>query len=144
MNRPDKRVILTEEFLVTGIFFLVMLSFAIATAGWPAKPRLLPLIICSMATVLLAWEVLKLFIRTGETKAVGRIPRKVIGGFIALWLVVPIAYFLGLATAIGVMGALVTIIHGERRWWVILLISISASLVVYLLFGKVFHVPMRY
>ncbi len=143
MYRPWKKALRSEEFIVTGVFFLGMLGASLIALGWPGKPRLLPLSICVFALVLLVMRIGDILFR-GRGEAVGRVPWKTITGFVALVAVVPLTYAFSLAPAVGVLGISLTIIYGERRWWVILLFGISPALLIYFLFGKVFGIPLRF
>jgi hypothetical protein len=146
MNQIKKRLnnlITSEEFIVNSILFLLFLVIALMTLEWPNKPRLFPLGVSMMCLVLLALRLTNM-IRKGEATPVKRISWKVPAGFIALGLTIPLAFVTGLAPAVGLLGAGLAILYGERRWWVIILIGGFAFSLMYFLFGMVLQVPMEF
>ena len=142
-SRPWRKVLRGEEFIVTALFFLGILGLAITTLGWPNKPRMLPLAILLIALLLLAVRIVDILLK-GKVEAAHKLPWRVVGSFLALGAVIPLTYAFGLAPAVGVLGVSLSIIYGERRWWVVILIGLSSALIIYFMYGKFFGIPMKF
>lgn len=145
MKGFEKKVVLSEDFIFTAFLLagFVILTFHIL--DWPPKSRTLPLITCVFASLLLAGQIVNMLLRKSERgEGKKRLPGKVVAGFLAVGVMIALAYVIGLPIAVGLMGVALAWIFGERRWWVILLIGISSLLLMYFLFGKVFGLPMEF
>ncbi len=144
-----KKAVTSERFIVAAILFAIFLGLLLYTLDWPPRAATMPRALCTIALLLLTNEMVSTFRSAGrepsaEEKASRRIPWQVIAAFLAIGVVVPLTMAIGLAPAVGIMGAGLTLIYGERRWWVILLIGAVAFLLMYFLFGKVFGLPMEF
>ena len=83
-------------------------------------------------------------VRKREATVVKRISWKVPVGFTALGLTILIAFAISLAPAVGILGAGLAVLYGERKWWVIILVGGVAFSIMYFLFGMALQVPMKF
>ncbi len=142
MKKPDVKMISSEEFIVTLVFLLSMIGLAVYASGWAYKPKLVPMGISVLATLLLLGRIV-IIVRKKEG-GIGKIPWQVMAGFFAFGVAIPIAWIMGMVLASGLLGASLSFIFGERRWWVIPLVGIAAALMIYFIFGIAFGVPMTF
>ena len=128
--------------LVVSVFGIVMsiLSHNSFNVEWKLSPYLFPLLI---SVFLLVLSILLIQNRNVEDK------KKVKGDyrtllFFALSCIIYlfIIDFLGFIISSILLLASVMFLLGERRWWFILLLSISVSLILYVLFASYLSVML--
>ena len=144
MKTQDTKSSFNKEALVFNIFLLLcVIALAVYASTWPYKPKLLPLGVCGITALLLLRQIAISVREKGET-VIGRIPWKVIAGFAAFGAMILMAHWTGLVPAVGLLAASLSLIYGERRWWVIIAIGIAGSALMYFVFGQMFKIPMTF
>lgn len=135
---------LTDEDLVVSVVLLVCVAGLAAYAStWPRKPALMPLGICIVVAALLSRQILHA-LRKGNRESQPPIPSNVIASFVAFGLTIPVAWLAGLVPATGLLGAYLSFLYGERRWWAIAATGAACSLLTYAVFGQVFSIPLTF
>lgn len=95
-----------------------------------------------VATLLLRQIVAAL--RTSGKDSARPVPSNVIASFAAFGVMIPVAWMAGLVPATGLLGAFLSFLYGERRWWAIAAVGAACSLLTYFVFGQVFRVPLTF
>jgi len=131
------------ELVVNVLLLILVVGLAAYASTWPRKPALMPLGVCIVLIVLLLRQTAVVLRRKG-TATDKTIPGKVIAGFAAFLLMIPVAWIAGLVPATGLLGASLCFIYGERRWWAAGATGVVCSLLTYAIFGFVFNVPLTF
>ncbi len=143
-----------QESLVAGACSLALLTYSLYhhyfdrnTSEWKMSPYLFPTLI-SVFGFLLALSLLSDALhevrgaRKTETETRGKNPVGVLvfaGASILYSVLLPIVHFIP-ATVLYLLGLFLYL--GERKWWKLALLSVSAAGVVYALFGLGLHVRL--
>ncbi len=145
MKRRFTNILLRDDFLVTSLLFVGIFILTFSVFDWPRKAGILPLAVGILALFLLAIRLVNI-IRKESRKPIADLRGKWKVGisFLILGIAVALASVITLPPAMGIMGASLAMVYGERRWRAILLIGIASFLVMYLLYGVVFNLPMRF
>ena len=131
-----------EELIVSVVLLLCVAGLAAYASTWPRKPALMPLGVCIAVAALLLRQILVSLRKKGKKPA--PIPRNVIASFAAFGVMIPVAWIAGLVPATGLLGAYLSFLYGERRWWAIAITGVACSLLTYSLFGQVFGIPLTF
>ena len=103
----------------------------------------MPLGVCIAVAVLLFRQILVALSKKNK-KSAQPIPLNVIASFAAFGVMVPVAWIAGLVPATGLLGAYLSFLYGERRWWAIATTGVVCSVLTYSVFGRVFGVPLTF
>ena len=129
--------------MVSVVLLLLVAGLAAYASTWPRKPSLMPLGVCGAIAALLLRQIV-VALRNKDGKSAQPIPRNVIASFAAFGVMIPVAWVAGLVPATGLLGALLCFLYGERRWWAIAATGVVCSVLTYVLFGRVFGIPLNF
>lgn len=125
-----------QLFVLLGCLYLL-----IQTLSWPTRPRELPLRVLSLLAILLAVEIIQYFRRempstTQEDNGLEKSSHlKVLMMFLTLFIIYFLSFHIGLVFAVGLLSIIITILLGEKKWWVVLMMGALGMMVIYVLFG---------
>lgn len=146
-----KKVLKSGKVIFDLILLMVMIILFGQSVTLAGKVRLFPLIITGGVAGFLMFQLVLIFLK-GERKSTEMalpvtnvpsvIPWKVPAAFGILLVMVGLVYAISLPVAVGVMGASLCMLYGERRWWVIILIGIVCWTLVYWVFHVLFGLHM--
>lgn len=142
------------NFVVSGIFAAFALAIIIIAKGYPPSnhgvpgPGMFPIIIA----VLILVSALVLFIKTLKMPVTSDTEidlksRSILNVYISmggLILYTALLPTIGFVTSTSVMLSLYIKWFSHRPWWKTILIAVLFTLGIYLLFGTVLNVPMRF
>lgn len=135
-------VLLIAWLIPSKVEIFALGTFAESSLGPRSFPNLIALLIGVLGVAVLfdAWRQPK----TAEEKtsipldAIKRVMAVLATSVLYLWLITLFGYML--PTFLATMTLMY--VFGERRWWLMLLISALTAISLYLVFGKVFHMLM--
>lgn len=143
MKKQLRERLTDEELVVSVVLLLFVAGLAAYASAWPRKPALMPLGVCIAVAVLLFRQILVALSKKNK-KSAQPIPLNVIASFAAFGVMVPVAWIAGLVPATGLLGAYLSFLYGERRWWAIATTGVVCSVLTYSVFGRVFGVPLTF
>ena len=141
------------------VIFILALLFALGlllveTIGYPYRPKILPVIVISLAIILLLVELIKGSVAKGKKSFDDRRPegKTDVQGekekglkFLAIlaWIagMALTIWFLGLVIALPLFNFIYIKTHGERWFWAMILSFIMLA-IVYVGFGLLLHMPL--
>ena len=143
MKKQLRERLTHEEVIVSVVLLLFVAGLAVYASTWPRKTALMPLGVC-IAVALLLFRQLVVALTEKDRKSAQPIPRNVIASFAAFGVMVPVAWIAGLVPATGLLGAYLSFLYGERRWWAIAAIGVVCAALTYSVFGRVFGIPLTF
>ena len=143
MKKQLRERLTDEELIVSVVLLLCVAALAAYASTWPRKPALMPLGVCIVVAALLLRQIL-VSLREKGKKTAPPIPRNVIASFAAFGVMVFVAWIAGLVPATGLLGAYLSFLYGERRWWAIATTGVVCSVLMYSVFGRVFGISMTF
>lgn len=142
------------NFVVSGVFALFAILIIAISMGYPPSthrvpgPRVFPIIIaCLIILSALVLFLQTLFMKKEQDKAVDLKSKNVLNVYITmagLIVYITLVSMIGFIVTTTIMLTLYIKWFGKRPWWKCVLIALLFSLGIYLLFGTVLKVPMRF
>ncbi|NLE96280.1 MAG: tripartite tricarboxylate transporter TctB family protein, partial [Dehalococcoidia bacterium] len=141
MRKQLERLMANEELIVSVLLLVIVSALALYASNWPRKPSLMPIGVCVVVAALLLVQLVTA-LRHGRKESAPPVSRKVVAGFVGLGVMIPMAWLAGLVPAMGLLGAFLSFLYGERRWWAIAMVGALCAVIMYAVFGVAFRVPL--
>ena len=143
LKQLHQRLIDNEDLVFSVLLLACVAGLAAYASTWPRKPAMMPLGVCVVIAALLVRQIFSA-LRQARKERQRPIPLNVIAGFVAFGVMVPVAWVAGVVPATGMLGAVLSFLYGERRWWAIMATGAACSLATYFVFGQLFRVPLAF